>query len=132
MRRCVSLYMSAGFEKIMSSLIPACNPFLLAFTLRRSLPTLTWFLFSNYDKYANLGGWAVEISQKHRNWQEGREYLAPDMIQKFNQLSEMGFTFDIFPVKRGCVSAEDDPCNIVRLLLNAVYLPRVDFPRVLS
>lgn len=55
----------------------------------------------------STGGWAVEVSERHRAWQEGREYLAPDMIEKFNQLSAMGFTFDIFPNKRGARSWED-------------------------
>jgi len=61
----------------------------------------------NYDKYSNLGGWAVDTSEMHRRWQEGTDFLAPDMIQKFNQLTEMGFTFDIFPIRRGERSWED-------------------------
>ena len=61
----------------------------------------------NYDKYANLGGWAVSVSEQHRNWQEGREYLSPDMIEKFNQLSSMGFGFDVFRPRRGERSWDD-------------------------
>jgi len=61
----------------------------------------------NYDKYSNLGGWAVEMSERHRSWQEGREYLSPDMVEKFNQLNSMGFSFDIFPSRRGERSWED-------------------------
>jgi len=62
---------------------------------------------SNYDKYSNLGGWAVEMSELHRRWQEGKDYLTPDVIQKCNQLTEMGFTFDVFPKRRGERSWDD-------------------------
>ena len=61
----------------------------------------------NYDKFGNLGAWAVQISESHKNWQEGREYLQPDMTEKFNQLSEMGFGFDVFKTRRGERSWED-------------------------
>mmetsp|Transcript_32502 Transcript_32502/g.55370 ORF Transcript_32502/g.55370 Transcript_32502/m.55370 type:complete len:471 (-) Transcript_32502:138-1550(-) len=61
----------------------------------------------NYDKYSNLGGWAVEMSERHQRWQEGREYLSPDMIEKFNQLTSMGFGFDVFKSRRGERSWED-------------------------
>lgn len=61
----------------------------------------------NYDKYSNLGGWAVEISSQYTNWQEGRAYQPPEAIDKFNQLSAMGFGFDVFPIGRGHRSWED-------------------------
>jgi hypothetical protein len=61
----------------------------------------------NYCNYSNLGGWAAAISELHRNWQEGREYLSPDMVDKFNQLSSMGFEFNCFPVGRGHRSWEE-------------------------
>ena len=61
----------------------------------------------NYDKYSNLGGWAVEISEQYKNWQEGREYLPPDVVDKFNQLSAMGFGFDVVRRKRGERSWDD-------------------------
>lgn len=60
-----------------------------------------------YDKSSNLGGWAVEMSQRYKNWQEGREYLAPDEVDKFNHLSAIGFGFDVFRAKRGERSWED-------------------------
>ncbi len=61
----------------------------------------------NYDKYSNIGGWAVEVSERYKNWQEGREYLSSDIIEKFNQLSAMGFGFDVFPSGRGERSWEE-------------------------
>ncbi|KAL7438389.1 hypothetical protein ACHAXH_007609, partial [Discostella pseudostelligera] len=61
----------------------------------------------NYDKYSNIGGWAVEMSERYKSWQEGREYLSQDMVDKFNQLSAMGFGFDVFPSGRGNRSWEE-------------------------
>lgn len=61
----------------------------------------------NYDKYSNIGGWASEISSLYKSWQEGREYQSPDMINKFNQLSAMGFDFNVFPIGRGHRSWEE-------------------------
>lgn len=55
----------------------------------------------NYDKYSNLGGWAVEVSERHRAWQEGREYLTPETVDRFNQLNALGFGFDVFRTRRG-------------------------------
>lgn len=67
----------------------------------------------NYDKYSNLGGWAVEISEQHKNWQEGREYLQPDLVEKFNHLSAMGFGFDVFRSRRG-ERSWDDSFNLLQ------------------
>ncbi|KAL9178325.1 hypothetical protein ACHAXT_001753 [Thalassiosira profunda] len=61
----------------------------------------------NYDKFSNLGGWAVEVSERHRAWQEGREYLSPEMVERFNQLNSMGFGFDVFRTRRGERSWEE-------------------------
>ncbi len=61
----------------------------------------------NYDKYSNIGGWAVEMSERYKSWREGREYLSQDMVDKFNQLSAMGFGFDVFPSGRGNRSWEE-------------------------
>ena len=61
----------------------------------------------NYDKYSNLGGWVVEVSERHKNWQEGREYFPPDELEKFNHLRSMGFGFDVFRSRRGERSWED-------------------------
>ena len=60
-----------------------------------------------YDKGSNLGGWAVEVSQRYKDWQEGREYLTPDEVDKFNHLGAIGFRFDVFRAKRGARSWED-------------------------
>ncbi|KAL7526998.1 hypothetical protein ACHAXR_004649 [Thalassiosira sp. AJA248-18] len=61
----------------------------------------------NYDKCSNLGGWAVEISERHKNWREGREYIPPDLEEKFNHLSALGFGFDVFRSRRGERSWDD-------------------------
>ena len=63
--------------------------------------SLLRLLPSNYYMYSNLGGWVVQMSQLHQSWQEGREYISPEMVEKFNQLNAMGFGFDIFPTRRG-------------------------------
>ena len=61
----------------------------------------------NYDKHSNIGGWVVEISERYRDWQEGREYLPPEEVERFNQLSAMGFEFGIFRTRRGERTWED-------------------------
>ena len=54
---------------------------------------------SKYDKCGNLGAWCVEVSELHQRWREGTEYVEPEMLMKMNQLSSMGFGFDVFPYK---------------------------------
>jgi hypothetical protein len=44
----------------------------------------------------NLGGWAVEMSILHKKWKEGG-HVSPEMEEKFAQLSELGFKFNVFP-----------------------------------
>ena len=61
----------------------------------------------NYDKYQNIGGWAVEMSERYKAWQEGREFPPPDVIEKFDQLVALGFGFDVFPSGRGERSWDD-------------------------
>ena len=47
------------------------------------------------------------MSAAYKNWQEGKVHLAPDMVDKFDQLTAMGFGFDVFPTRRGERSWED-------------------------
>ncbi len=54
----------------------------------------------------------MEISEQYKMWQEGQEYLPPDMVDKFNQLSGMGFGFDVFPTRRG-ERTWDDSFNLL-------------------
>lgn len=54
-----------------------------------------------YDKFSNLGGWAVDMSERYKRWQEGQEHVSPEMVDKFNLLSAMGFGFDIVRSRRG-------------------------------
>ena len=51
---------------------------------------------ASYRLFGNLGGWAVETSLLYKNWKDGKEDASPDMIAKFEQLSAMGFGFDVF------------------------------------
>mmetsp|Transcript_22786 Transcript_22786/g.42943 ORF Transcript_22786/g.42943 Transcript_22786/m.42943 type:complete len:163 (-) Transcript_22786:212-700(-) len=78
-----------------------CSSFAFIFSsLLRLLPT-------NFYMYSNLGGWTVQMSQLHQSWQEGRKYIPPEMVEKFNQLNAMGFGFDVFLTRRGEQSWED-------------------------
>mmetsp|Transcript_9016 Transcript_9016/g.19509 ORF Transcript_9016/g.19509 Transcript_9016/m.19509 type:complete len:168 (+) Transcript_9016:2186-2689(+) len=45
-------------------------------------------------KWDNFGGWAMEISARHKNWQEGNGTLSPLEEQQFNELSALGFEFN--------------------------------------
>ncbi|KAL7522592.1 hypothetical protein ACHAWX_007279 [Stephanocyclus meneghinianus] len=50
----------------------------------------------NYRLCGNLGGWAVKMSILHKKWKEGG-YVSQEMEEKFAQLSELGFKFNVFP-----------------------------------
>lgn len=47
------------------------------------------------------------MSELHKRWRDGQEYLTPDMVEKLNQLAALGFGFDVFPSRRGERSWED-------------------------
>eukprot|EP00804_Cyclotella_cryptica_P010264 CCRYP_016739-RA/>CCRYP_016739-RA protein AED:0.05 eAED:0.05 QI:1/1/1/1/1/1/3/5305/702 len=49
----------------------------------------------NYRLCGNLGGWAVQMSIMYKNWKEGGQ-VSPEVEEKFNQLSELGFKFNVF------------------------------------
>ena len=52
-----------------------------------------------YHKMGNLGGWLVQISQQHKEWQEGKTKLTPVEEQQLAQLSKLGFLFNVFPCR---------------------------------
>mmetsp|Transcript_33745 Transcript_33745/g.81585 ORF Transcript_33745/g.81585 Transcript_33745/m.81585 type:complete len:812 (-) Transcript_33745:178-2613(-) len=61
----------------------------------------------NYKHCSNLGGWAADMSTLYKNWKAGTQQLSEDMIAKFNQLSALGFRFDILPFYENNRSWED-------------------------
>ena len=61
----------------------------------------------NYAMYSNLGGWAVEVSERHRAWREGGQCPSPDEVERFAQLGAMSFGFNVFRTRRGERSWED-------------------------
>mmetsp|Transcript_6664 Transcript_6664/g.15113 ORF Transcript_6664/g.15113 Transcript_6664/m.15113 type:complete len:805 (+) Transcript_6664:156-2570(+) len=48
-----------------------------------------------YHKWDNFGGWAAQISKHFKDWQEGKEAVSPLVEHQFNQLSELGFEFNV-------------------------------------
>jgi len=50
-----------------------------------------------YDKLDNFGGWAANISKRYKDWQEGREAISPLEEHQFDQLSALGFEFNVIP-----------------------------------
>ena len=77
-----------------------------------------------YDKFSNLGGWAVEMSERYKRWQEGQEHVSPEMVDKFNHLTEMGFGFDIVRSRRG-ERSWDDSFNLLKAYQSAQGNTRV-------
>ena len=51
----------------------------------------------NYCFYHNLGGWAVEMTVLYKDWKDGKKQVSLNMIGKFEELSSMGFQFNVFP-----------------------------------
>lgn len=53
----------------------------------------------NYRHCSNLGGWAADMSKLHKNWKSGNDtqQLSDDMIAKFEQLTALGFQFNVLP-----------------------------------
>jgi hypothetical protein len=49
----------------------------------------------NYKHNSNLGGWAVEISSQYADWKSGKTQPSQDDIAKFDQLTTLGFQFNI-------------------------------------
>ena len=49
----------------------------------------------NYKHCSNLGGWAAEISTMYKQWKAGDQDVSPEMADRFNQLSAMGFQFNV-------------------------------------
>ena len=45
----------------------------------------------------NFGGWALEISKRYKDWQEGNEAISPLEEHQFHQLSALGFEFNVIP-----------------------------------
>jgi len=56
----------------------------------------------------NLGGWALEISKQYKDWQEGNKELSPLEEDHFNQLSALGFEFNVFAQPRSKRSWEEN------------------------
>lgn len=61
-----------------------------------------------FDRMENFGGWCVQISERHRDWKEGKEIITPLEEGQFNQLSELGFEFNVFPAARSKRSWEEN------------------------
>ncbi|KAL7539283.1 hypothetical protein ACHAXR_009151 [Thalassiosira sp. AJA248-18] len=61
----------------------------------------------NYKHCSNLGGWAAEISTLYKKWKNGSQQLSEDMIVKLNQLSALGFKFDVLSYYENNRSWED-------------------------
>lgn len=51
----------------------------------------------NYKHCSNLGGWASDTSTLYKDWKSGSQHLSEDMIAKFNQLTAIGFEFNVLP-----------------------------------
>ena len=49
----------------------------------------------NYKHNSNLGGWAVEMSLQYTDWKSGKTQPSQDDIAKFDQLTTLGFQFNI-------------------------------------
>ena len=45
----------------------------------------------------NVGGWAADISKRYKDWQEGDEAISSEEEEQFEQLTELGFEFNIIP-----------------------------------
>lgn len=54
-----------------------------------------------YHKWHNLGGWCADISRRYKDWQEGKAEATPVEEDQFNQLSELGFRYNIFVGRNG-------------------------------
>jgi hypothetical protein len=48
-----------------------------------------------YKHCDNLGGWAVDMSTKHRHWKEGTLAVSSEMEAQFEELKALGFNFDV-------------------------------------
>ena len=48
-----------------------------------------------YKHCDNLGGWAVEMSDKYQSWKDGEIDVLPNEEEEFHQLKALGFNFDI-------------------------------------
>jgi len=62
-----------------------------------------------FDQNQNIGGWCAQISRQYKDWQDGKTAIHPTTENQFNQLSAIGFQFNVIaPAKQHRRSWEEN------------------------
>ena len=73
-----------------------------------------------FDQNQNIGGWCAQISRQYKDWQDGKTAIHPTTENQFNQLSAIGFQFNVFaPAKRDRRSWDE---NFNAFVSNSMYV----------